>query len=568
MFVHNGLALCSALVALIATCCVAADERVLSNERPAPRHGRISSSPGQKPANYTGIKARSIEPSRPIRLISATESDRTDSVPHPEANFPGASTFSQAAGGATPLEGTPIDLASALRLAGIQNLDLVVARQRVELAVADQQLAAAQILPSVNLGTNFDSHTGVLQQANGNILAVNRSALYAGAGANAVAAGTVSIPGLQYNLNISEGIYKYLSNHKLTEVAQHQRRAIENETLLKVALAYTDLLQAEGARSIAILTRNDAREVARLTAAYAKTGEGRQSDADRAATELARREEDVIATEARVGVASRRLAQILNLDTTIPLHPVESQVVPQSVVPSPIPLPELIAIAMLHRPELQARRTAIEAAFLELDSAKVLPFSPQMLAGASGGVFGGGSNLTSQPGSQRFGVNPPAPRFGSFQGRTDVDFVLYWSLRNLGIGNKALIDSARARARGSQFEELATLDRVRNEVADSYVRTHARFAEIDRHAEGVRSGIRALQEDLIRIRGREGLPIEGLDSMRQLSRSRQEYLDAIIGYNDAQIELYVALGSPPADRLARPVPTDLRTPAEDRSDTR
>ena len=32
------------------------------------------------------------------------------------------------------------------------------------------------------------------------------------------------------------------------------------------------------------------------------------------------------------------------------------------------------------------------------------------------------------------------------------------------------------------------------------------------------------------------------------------YLNAIVDYNQAQLELYVALGQPPADVLARPVP--------------
>ena len=542
----------------LATCTTGVARNAFATERSARRAVSATVSRGRKPDGYAAPGTRPVARSQPIRLIEGSRDD-SDSLPTPTiASSPDLDSPLPPEG--ANVSSAPIDLASALRLAGVQNLDLVVARQRVELAVADQQLAAAQILPSVNIGTNYDNHTGTLQQASGNILAVNRSALYAGAGTGAVAAGTVPIPGLQYNLNISESIYKYLVTRKRVDVSRHLQRAVENETLLRVALAYTDLLRAEGERSITILTRNDAREVARLTAAYAKTGEGRPADAERAATELARREEEVIAAQAHVGIASRKLAQILNLDTTIRLRPIESQVVPQPVVPSVVPLPELITLAMLHRPELHARRTEIEAALLELDSARLLPFSPQMLAGGSGGVFGGGSNLVSQPGSERFGVNPPAPRFGSFQGRTDVDLVLYWSLKNLGLGNKAMIDAARARSRGAQFDELATLDRVRKEVADAFIRTHSRFAEIDRLALGVQTGMRALQEDLIRVRGREGLPIEVLDSVRQLNRSRQEYLAAIVEYNEAQLELYVALGDPPADTLARPVPEDFTAP--------
>src|SRR5262245_7162048 len=80
--------------------------------------------------------------------------------------------------------GTSIDLVTALRLAGVENLELVIARQRVEEAVAIQQLAAAQILPTINIGTNYDAHTGNVQQSSGRILNLQHSAVYAGAGGN------------------------------------------------------------------------------------------------------------------------------------------------------------------------------------------------------------------------------------------------------------------------------------------------------------------------------------------------------------------------------------------------
>lgn len=42
-----------------------------------------------------------------------------------------------------------------------------------------------------------------------------------------------------------------------------------------------------------------------------------------------------------------------------------------------------------------------------------------------------------------------------------------------------------------------------------------------------------------------------------IKRSRSAYLDAIIDYNRAQFELYVALGQPPSNLLSRPIPTNL-----------
>src|SRR5262249_35640136 len=157
---------------------------------------------------------------------------------------------------------------------------------------------------------------------------------------------------------------------------------------------------------------------------YAKTGEGRQADADRAATEFARRDEEVLEAQAAEAQASHALCELLNLDPILRLVPLQAQVVPQSVVPTQMPLAELLAVAALERLELMARQSAIRAAMLELEGTKVLPFSPTVLIGFSGGGFGGGSDLAASRGQ---------PRFGDFSGRTDVDVVMYWSLRNLGV---------------------------------------------------------------------------------------------------------------------------------------
>jgi outer membrane protein TolC len=99
---------------------------------------------------------------------------------------------------------------------------------------------------------------------------------------------------------------------------------------------------------------------------------------------------------------------------------------------------------------------------------------------------------------------------------------------------------------------IETLNAVRLEVANAYARSQVRFAQVGTAERAVRTGIDAFDEDMIRIRNNEGLPIEVLDSLRLLGRARFEYLDAISDYNAAQFELYVALGQPPANALARP----------------
>src|SRR5438132_12881670 len=67
-------------------------------------------------------------------------------------------------------EERPIDLFTALRLANVDNPEIRLARERVREAVALRQLAAAQFLPNINVGGNFDHHLGPLQLSSGEIL--------------------------------------------------------------------------------------------------------------------------------------------------------------------------------------------------------------------------------------------------------------------------------------------------------------------------------------------------------------------------------------------------------------
>jgi outer membrane protein TolC len=444
----------------------------------------------------------------------------------------------------------PIDLDTALRLAGVQNPELNVARSRVVEAEALRMLAAAQALPNLNLGTNYDNHTGNLQQSNGNILSLNRYALYVGAGSNAVAAGTVNIPGLQWQANVGSAVFAYLAARQVVRQREAAAAARQNDTFLLVCVAYNELLRAEGRLAIARQAREEAREVARLTAAYAASGEGRLADADRAATELARRQYDVADAEGRLGVTSARLCQVINVDPSIRLHPADGFVVPRPIVPGAIPLKELVAIGLLRRPELAERRAAIVQSFYDLAGARLLPFSPNVLFGYSGGAFGGGSNLVR-------------PIFGGFAGRTDLDVVTYWTIQNLGVGNLALNRAANARLQVARYQEIGVLNRVRQEVAEAHARSHARFAQVGVSEEGVRSGRLAFERDFDRIRARaerDVLPIELLDSYRLLNRARYDYLDAITEFNRAQYELYTAMGLPPADALARPAPPSVELP--------
>ncbi len=503
------------------------------------------------------LPVTTFEPSRPMSESNAVRAGppaeilRT-SAAQPE-DVPAGQPIEDIASVFPTIEVTPIDLASALGMVDMQNPEFLLAQTRVLEAVALRQLAAAQFLPNINVGTSYDGHTGNLQQSDGNILSVKRNSLTVGAGVNAVAAGSVNIPGLLWYQNPSAVLFDYLSSRQVVAQRQFATQAERNEVGLRVVQAYLDLLEADGRRSIYLQSYAEASELARITGAYARTGQGRQADANRTATERLDREGFVVTTEGESLAASARLAQLLGMDPSLRLHPTDNWVVPHQVVPDPIPLAELLTIALVRRPELSERQAAIREALLGLRGQRLLPFSPTVYLGMSADEFGGGSNLVDQPvGSAPFARG--TPRFGAFTPRTDFDAMAYWTLRNIGLGNKALIDAAASRLRSADWQRLSVVENVRMQVANAYVRAQARLAQIRTSEEAVAASHDSWIEDLTRIRNKEGLPIEAVNSLRLFARARLAYLTAILEYNRAQFELYVALGQPPADALVRPAP--------------
>jgi hypothetical protein len=59
-----------------------------------------------------------------------------------------------------------------------------------------------------------------------------------------------------------------------------------------------------------------------------------------------------------------------------------------------------------------------------------------------------------------------------------------------------------------------------------------------------------VREELTRTPGRVGLPIEVVNSLDLSARARQDFITAIVEYDQAQFRLFVALRNPPGVALA------------------
>jgi outer membrane protein TolC len=427
---------------------------------------------------------------------------------------------------------TVMDLATALRLAGVDNPTISLAQERIQEALAGQLGARSLLLPSINVGTNFRLHRGAYQDDPGFLLQPNSQGLFVGAGAGAIGTGAVAIPGVWLFSYLADSIYEPIVASQRVNESRAEAQGVQNAILLNVATAYLQLVAANARLEILHRAEADVGEIARITAAFAKSGEGVTSDARRAAanSEMVRRQ--IHGAEGDVRAASAILSGLLSQDPTSTILTPGEIVESFRLVEEDADLEALIVVAIRSRPELAARAAEIDEAQTRLRQERARPWLPLVAVGYSAGLFGGGSNLVST-------------NFSSLQDRADFSVLAAWNIQNMGLGNRADVSRARAVVGQANAEYQTTVNQVRKEVAEAQAaaKTAARQVEVAKAAVSIaEEGFRL---DADRIKLGQGRPIEALDSFRQLLSARLELLRAIIAFDVAQFRLWVALGSTP-----------------------
>ncbi|HET6879878.1 MAG TPA: TolC family protein [Pirellulales bacterium] len=422
----------------------------------------------------------------------------------------------------------PIDLPTALRLANADNLQVAVAREQIRQALASVAAANVIWLPSIRGGVNYDRHDGSIQAVQGNQFNTDRSAVYAGLGAGTFGAGPPLVPGVYANFSLADAFFQPLAARQFTQAKRGAARATTNDTLLSVAQGYIELLRSNQDYEIARGISEQTERLAQLTADYARTGEGLQSDADRLHVELTIRKNDVFRAEAAREVAATRLAQLLHLDPTLALQPVEPVVAPIELVSDHRELRELVVQGLSSRPELSESRSLVSQAVALMRRERFGPLMPSVLLGTSYGAMGAGIS----------------PSMAPAVGRLDLDAVAYWELRNMGLGDRAARQNASSLLRQAQLRQIATMDLVAREITEAVVLSKSARKQIDVAREGVEAALQSYERNVARIEEGKGLPIEVMQAVQALAVARREYLRTLIDFNLAQFTLYRALGWP------------------------
>jgi outer membrane protein TolC len=436
----------------------------------------------------------------------------------------------------------PIDLASALELAGARDLDIATARQRVSQALGELDEARGLWLPSLFTGPTFYRLDGQVQAIDGKVQTVSRNSLFLGSTASLANSYPAPPPGSGYPplntlsgvLRLSDAIYGTRAARRVIAANEAGVKVAANNALLAVSQSYFDLQLAAGTLAIAREAAGNAEVLTGITGTYARSGVGLEADHRRTLTELRSRNRAIRLAVGQLEIASANLVRLLLLDPHVLIAPIEPAEAVIRLVPDDASLDDLICQGWQNRPELAQAREIVEASILRLKQAKLRPFVPSLALTYAGGGFGGGQNGS----------------FGNFNTRGDIAASLFWELRGLGLSDRGNRRIAEAQRQTADID----LVRVQAQVANDVVVAHkARVAAAEAMVsarESVTEAVDSLELNLANIRRGAGLPgatrpIEVLQPVQALAQARSDYLDAVIAHNRAEFRLLHAIGQPP-----------------------
>ncbi len=403
----------------------------------------------------------------------------------------------------------PIDLTTALRLAGTNNLQIAEAEARVREVSGDKLSTYERFFPSLAAEWLLLRHEGRTQATEGEFLDVDKQFNRAGSR-------------LAATWDLNDALFSLLATRRKFEVAEHARDNAEDSTLLEVANAYFVLTMAEVRTRIAQRAIDVSADFVEQSERSVREGVGFQVDVLRAKTQLVHDKLRLQQAREESANASARLAALLNLEEPITLAPLDTMVVPLTVADTSEPVQEWINQALENHPYAQMQRSRVEAARIEKTQALWGPLLPKVEGQALFSGFG--------------------PTWSDLRRSRDYSVSFQWT-----IGPGGLFDLGRIRSNSARLEsQELKLELAQNAIVEQVIRSRGQIRIRAAMLEVAQEGRDAARETLRLAQGRRelgiGLALEVFIAAEALTRAESDYANAVVDYNRVQVEVLAVLG--------------------------
>jgi outer membrane protein TolC len=442
------------------------------------------------------VRAQSAEPAVLKRRPPAAETPVVE-IPHAPTNI------------------LSVTLESVLQLAESQNPSLAAARERVNQAYAEEELAAKSWLPDISVGAGYYRHEGGIQLQEGPLIKSSTGAAIAGADA-------------AIKLDPKACAFAKLDAARKLKQQQGELRKLTTDVVLDAAGTYIDLLAAHSGLALARGLERDLNSLRDRAEKLAALERGARVEVVRIDGELSGQSQLMRKLEGQARNAAAKLAYLLGLDPCTELVPADRGLIAIQLANADVPACDLVAQALACGPgmkELEAILGLIQQGIA--DATGPSRFLPTLTAQAlEGGFWAGRDNALD-----------PANRF-------DLGVQARWNLTELCTADarRRVASSLHAQAQFTYCDLRGKLALGVQEARESIISGREQLTFAESQIQQAKSAL-----DLSEVRLREAIPgstfSEVLLSQRAVAAAQANHLLVLREYDKAQLRLMLLTGS-------------------------
>ncbi len=415
-----------------------------------------------------------------------------------------------------------IDLPTVVHAATAQNFDIRRAREAVKASRGKLESAVGAIFPAFVPTALFNHVEGTVRATEGNLVGVGFNTFQ----------GSLAV---QWVINPGRVINDIIAARKRLAASEHQEDAMVCDTLRRAVVQYYDLVLAQARVSATHQSVAEAMELSRITDLRIESGVGVQADALRAEARLAGRRQDLVSAMKTFYDASIVLTVTLHLDASVTLAPKIDRLPAVHLVRDDLSIDELLDIAVANRPDLEQIRLLVEAAIADKGATWWGAFGPQFSVGYDyGGITGHANNIRPVRNGRGF-----EDQTFSFSDQQRGGASTEWRLSVAAFGN---LKTAGAIAQGAVIESERKIDVVRSEVVMTAQASRANHELVGLARHQIDAAAEALRLIEANLQAGTMTTLDVLQAQDAATQARLRHAEAVVHYNQSQIELLAAIG--------------------------
>ena len=415
-----------------------------------------------------------------------------------------------------------VDLESVERVAGLDNVGILEAQQRVEASQGRLEAAAASVLPVIGPGVALAHLQGVNTNAQGVLQLAHFTTL-----SPAVL--------IHWAVNPGQVYFDVVASKKRLLAAGEQQRSVVMQTVQTAALKYYDLVLAQARVAVAREALAQAEELLRLANKRVDAGLGLPVNVLRSRAALAGRQQDLELALNGFYKTSVALASTLYLDPTVTLVPKARALAAISLVRKDLGIDQLLSLAVQWRPDLESVRDLAAAAGADANAVIWGAGLPNLQAGFQSGKLGSWTATSPAVSTSPAVAGKTYPLAGQEIATAGVGWVF----------NPTIFGQAKAVGANEQIAELEVrrlVQQVQDEVVTSAQdsTTNAKIIPIAQQQVTAAEGALHITQENFEVG--TALFLDLLQAQDAVNQARLNYATAITSYNQSQVNLLAALG--------------------------